>query len=80
MVDAVIPLFLSIFVPALVATEFTTWWLLVTERERAMRRHRKWLAHGTEWARPDYRPVLREMRAEREAHGVPASFETEAVA
>ena len=75
-----IPTFLTFFVPTLFATEFAVWWLLVTERERAMRRHRKWLAHGTQWARPDYRPVLAQMRAERERHGVPASFETEAVA
>lgn len=69
-----IPTFLSIFVPALAATEFTVWWLLVTERERAMRRYRAWLT-DTGYRLPSYRPVLAQMRAERERHGVPASFE-----
>lgn len=64
-----IPTFLSIFVPALAATEFTVWALWVDAPRRAYKRHRAWLE-----GRPNYRPVLRQYRAETRA--LPASFET----
>ena len=71
---------LGAFTALFVASELAVWAALVTARVRGYRRLRAWLGHGTVYERPDYRPVLAQMRAERERHGVPASFETEAVA